>query len=135
MDRDKLQSLQNYLAKLEFKTKEFQMSDMILRDDSPHPLTYCRTGTLTHNTHAGQMKLLLADEMSIMLGLLHICSKSKTALRDLEDGSRKVAVVVAGAAPGIHFADLTNTFGFLNFHLYDPAPEGWYLFDLKQDRG
>ena len=126
MDRDKLQTLHNYLAKLSLKTKEFQVSDMTLRDDSFHPVAYTRTGTLTHNTHAGQMKLLLADEMSIMLGLLHICSKSKTTLRDLEAGSPKVAVVVAGAAPGIHFTDLVCTFGFVDFHLYDPAPHGWY---------
>ncbi len=100
---------------------------MILQVKSPHPLEYCRTYGHTHNTHDGQMKLLLADEMSIMLGLLHICSKSKKEMQDLDryKGVAKVAVVVAGAAPGDHFADLRDTFRFVDFHLYDKAPIGW----------
>ena len=130
MDVDKHQILEDFLQNLEFKHKSFDMSDMILRDDSPHPLEYCRTYGHTENTHDGQMKLLLADEMSIMLGLLHICEKSHTTLQGLGFGrlereAAKVAVVVAGAAPGDHFADLRNTFRFVDFHLYDPAPIGW----------
>ena len=123
---EKLRRLDDFLTNFLFQNKRFEMSDMILREDSPHPVEYVETGDRTQNKHAGQMKLLLADEMSIMQGLLHICEKSRTALRDLKYGGRKVAVVVAGAAPGDHFVDLSNTFGFVDFHLYDPAPRGWY---------
>jgi hypothetical protein len=128
MDVDKRQLLETYLADLAFQRKEFDMRDMTLRDDSPHPVEYVETGAHTANTHAGQMKLMLADEMSIMQGLLHISSKSNTKMAALgrEDGRAKVAVVVAGAAPGNHFWDLSRTFGFVDFHLYDPAPRGWY---------
>ena len=126
MDEDKLQRLEQYLAGLEKQSKVFEMSDMILRDDSPNPVEYCETGELTDNTHAGQMKLLLADEMSIMLGLLHICEKERMTLRELRRRGGNVSVVVTGAAPGIHFVDLALTFGFVSFHLYDPAPRGWY---------
>lgn len=121
-DKDNYQKLVRYLAKLPAESREFQMSDMTVRDDSPHPFEYCPTGELSKNTHAGQMKLDLADEMGIMLGLLHICAKSG---RTLDQLSKKVAVVVAGAAPGHHFADLVHTFSFVDFHLYDPAPRGW----------
>ena len=132
-DREKLQRLENHVRQHQFQRKAFDMSDMILRhnphnpaDNSPHPLPYVETDK--NNTHVGQMKLLLADEMSIMLGLLHICEQSKKTLQHLtpQQGRFKVAVVVAGAAPGDHFADLVRTFGFVNFHLYDPAPRGWY---------
>ena len=133
MEAEKLQALHEFMKALQLKRKIFEMSDMILRHapgnatyNSPHPLAYCRTGTLTHNTHAGQMKLLLADEMSIMLGLLHICKESKRELKEVIDRVIKVAVVVAGAAPGNHFSDLAKTFAFVDFHLYDPAPWGWY---------
>ena len=130
MDVDKQQLFATFLAGLASKRKEFEMRDMTLRDDSPHPVAYVETGPLTKNTHAGQMKLLLADEMSIMQGLLHICSKSGATLRALtyrqDSGRSNVAVVVAGAAPGDHFVDLSRTFGFVDFHLYDPAPRGWY---------
>lgn len=122
-DKDNYQKLVRYLAKLPAESREFQMSDMTVRDDSPHPFEYCPTGELSKNTHAGQMKLDLADEMSIMLGLLRICAKTG---RTLDQLSRKVAVVVAGAAPGHHFADLVHTFSFVDFHLYDPAPRGWF---------
>lgn len=136
MDRDaeKLQRLADHLRQHQYQRKAFDMSDMILRhnpqnpaDNSPHSLPYVQTGD-KNNTHAGQMKLLLADEMSIMLGLLHICEQSKKTLQQLtpQTGRFTVAVVVAGAAPGNHFADLVRTFGFVNFHLYDPAPRGWY---------
>lgn len=132
MEAEKLQALHEFMKALQLKRKIFEMSDMILRHapgnakyNSPH-LAYCRTGTLTHNTHAGQMKLLLADEMSIMLGLLHICKESKRELKELTHREIKVAVVVAGAAPGNHFSDLAKTFAFVDFHLYDPAPWGWY---------
>jgi hypothetical protein len=128
MDVEKQQLLETYLADLAFQRKEFDMRDMTLRDDSPHPVEYVETGAHTANTHAGQMKLMLADEMSIMQGLLHISSKSNTKVAALgrEGGRAKVAVVVAGAAPGNHFWDLSRTFGFVDFHLYDPAPRGWY---------
>jgi hypothetical protein len=129
MDADKHQRLQDYLQnEVELEHKDaFEMSDMILQDDSPDPLDYVETDGHTENTHAGQMKLLLADEMSIMLGLLHICEQSDKTLQDLQrsNGDAKVAVVVAGAAPGDHFADLRDTFRFVDFHLYDPAPKGW----------
>jgi len=124
MDEHKHQLLQDYLQNLEPEHRDFTMSDMILQDGSPHPLDWCRTYGQTQNTHGGQMKLLLADEMSIMLGLLHICRKSSTTLESLK-GPEKVAVVVAGAAPGDHFEDLSKTFGFVDFHLYDPAPR-WH---------
>ena len=124
--------LKDFLQNLKFEHKRFDMSDMILRDDSPHPIPYVETDGQTQNAHFGQMKLLLADEMSIMLGLLHICEKSGKTLQDLGLGRRrlekeaaKVAVVVAGAAPGDHFAVLRDTFRFVDFHLYDPAPIGW----------
>jgi len=127
MDVEKRQRLDDFLSTLVLQRKVFDMGEMTLRDDSPHPVEYVRTGS-TDNTHAGQMKLLLADEMSIMQGLLHICSNSGATLAALgrEDGRSNVAVVVAGAAPGDHFVDLSNTFGFVDFHLYDPAPRGWY---------
>ena len=128
MDSDKHQILKNFLVSLPFEKKEFfEMSDMILQDDSPHPIPYVKTNRQTQNIHDGQMKLLLADEMSIMLGLLHICHKSDKTLADLQRHGleAKVAVVVAGAAPGDHFADLRDTFRFVDFHLYDPAPIGW----------
>ena len=125
MDAEKLRHLDDFLKNFTRKNKRFDMSDMILREDSPHPLEYVRTGS-TDNTHAGQMKLLLADEMGIMQGLLHICSKFETTLQDVVSGRSKVAVVVAGAAPGDHFVDLSTTFGFVDFHLYDPAPRRWY---------
>ena len=122
--------LKDFLQNLKFEHKRFDMSDMILRDDSPHPIPYVETDGHTENTHDGQMKLLLADEWSIMLGLLHICEKSHTTLQGLgfgrlETEAAKVAVVVAGAAPGDHFADLTKTFDFVDFHLYDPK-QRWY---------
>ena len=127
MSRDKYQLLVDYLASFERVHKDFDMNDMRLQDKSPHPLKYVKTNRLAQNTHDGQMKLLLADEMSIMLGLLHICSKSETKLQDLRryEGAATVAVVVAGAAPGNHFFDLSNTFASVDFHLYDPAPRGW----------
>ena len=126
MDLDKHQRLQDFLQnEVEFEHKDtFEMSDMILQDDSPGPLDYVETDGHTQNTHDGQMKLLLADEMSIMLGLKHI-NKTPQDLRRY-NGKAKVAVVVAGAAPGNHFADLIHTFPFVDFHLYDPAPNGWY---------
>ena len=83
MDVEKRELLETYLADLAFQRKEFDMCDMTLRDDRPHDLEYVGTGDRTQNTHAGQMKLLLADEMSIMQGLLHICSNSGTTLLDL----------------------------------------------------
>jgi Poly A polymerase regulatory subunit len=131
MDVDKLQLLETFLAGLALERKVFGIRDMALRDDSPHPVAYVETGPLTKNTHAGQMKLLLADEMGIMQGLLHICWKSGTNLGALTyrpgGGRPKVAVVVAGAAPGDHFVDLSSTFGFVDFHLYDPCVTwGWY---------
>ena len=127
MDVEKQQRLETFLAGLTLQHKVFEMPDMILRDNSPHPVEYVRTGPRTDNTHAGQMKLMLADEMSIMQGLLHICSKFDTTLQDLASGRSKVAVVVAGAAPGDHFVDLSTTFGFVDFHLYDPCTGwGWY---------
>ena len=132
---EKLRRLDDFLANFLFQNKRFEISDMILREDSPHPVEYVETGDRTQNKHAGQMKLLLADEMSIMQGLLHICSKSGTTLQDVKSGRSKVAVVVAGAAPGDHFVDLSSTFGFVDFHLYDPAPRGWYRpLDAKSKR-
>jgi hypothetical protein len=117
-----------HLASLELEHKVFDMNDMKLQGKSPHPLEYVPTNHCTHNTHDGQMKLLMTDEMSIMLGLIHICSKSAEKMQDLrrDGGPTKVAVVVAGAAPGDHFFDLSNTFGLVDFHLYDPAPRRWY---------
>jgi hypothetical protein len=128
MDPSNYQLLQGYLASLKLEHKEFEMSHMILHDDSPHPLRYVETNGHTHNTHDGQMKLLLSDEMSIMLGLLHIYENSKKISQELhrDENVAKVAVVVAGGAPGDHFLDLSNTFGLVDFHLYDPAPLGWY---------
>jgi len=131
MDVEKQQLLETFLAGLASERKVFEMRDMTLRDDSPHPVAYVETGPRTKNTHAGQMKLLLADEMGIMQGLLHICGKSNTNLGALQKrqagGRAKVAVVVAGAAPGDHFMDLSSTFGFVDFHLYDPCVTwGWY---------
>ena len=76
IDRDKQQLLEEYLDSLQFENKEFQLSDMILCDDSPRPIEYVETDDKTKNTHSGQMKLLLTDEMRIMLGLLYICEKS-----------------------------------------------------------
>jgi hypothetical protein len=72
MDEYKYRLLHEYLDKLTPTRKVFSMSHMILQDNSPHPLDYVKTNRSTQNTHAGQMKLLLADEMSIMLGLRHI---------------------------------------------------------------
>ena len=130
MVRDKHQLLMDYMSSLKLEHKDFEKRDMIMKNDSPYRLEYCRTYGHTENTHDGQMKLLLADEWSIMLGLLHICEKSHTTLQGLGFGrlereAAKVAVVVAGAAPGDHFADLTKTFDFVDFHLYDPAPRVW----------
>jgi hypothetical protein len=128
MGPDKQQLLRRYLASLALVHKDFSINEMRLHDKSPYPLKYVHTNHLTPNTHDGQMKLLLADEMSVMLGLLHICSKSKKELHDLRryEGAAKVAVVVAGAAPGDHFLDLSATFALVDLHLYDPAPRGWH---------
>jgi hypothetical protein len=127
MSPDKYQLLIKYLLSFEVVHKDFDISDMTLQDNNPHPLKYVKTNRLAPNVHDGQMKLMLADEMSIMLGLLHICSKSTKELQDLtrHEGEAQVAVVVAGAAPGNHFFDLSNTFASVDFHLYDPAPRGW----------
>jgi hypothetical protein len=47
-------------------------------------------------------------------------------LDDVTKKRNNVAVVVAGAAPGEHFVNLSSTFGFLDFHLYDPCKSwGW----------
>jgi hypothetical protein len=110
----------------QIKIRPFQKSDVLLihgteSDDSPQ-LQYKPQGDKTDNTHAGQMKLMLADEMSILDGLRHIFTKYKITLDDVKKNN--VAVVVAGAAPGDHFVNLSTTFGFLDFHLYDPCG-GW----------
>lgn len=127
-----LELLRKFLDTLELKHEEkFSIDDMQLQDDSPHPRPYVMTDKLTNNTHAGQMKLLLTDEWSIMLGLLHIRDTAETTLENLT-GPEKVAVVVAGAAPGDHFEDLSKTFGFVDFHLYDPAPR-WHQSMHRED--
>ncbi len=135
MDKQKheLELLKIYLDGLKLKhNEEFGVRDMQLHDNSPHPRDYVPTNKLTENTHAGQMKLLLADEWSIMLGLLHICDTANTTLVNLTR-LEKVAVVVAGAAPGDHFEDLSKTFGFVDFHLYDPSPN-WHDNIYRRDR-
>jgi hypothetical protein len=99
---------------------------MLLRhthQSSDNPETrYYACGDQTLNTHDGQMKLLLADEMSIMEGLRHIITKHNIGLQDLKD-KKMVAVVVAGASPGQHFVNLISTFAFIDFHLYDPCEQ------------
>lgn len=99
---------------------EFTQSDLILRDDSPQ-MQYEPMGDKTHNVHKGQLKLMLADELALMQALLHISSCGADILPDIVSRNKKVAVLVAGGAPGEHFVDLSTTFHFLDFHLYDPA--------------
>ncbi len=103
---------------------KFRLEDTILRDDSP-TLEYKVTGALTKNVHNGQMKMLLADDMGITKGLQHICSHHETTIANIKKKVTKVAVLVVGAATGEHFVGLSNTFSFLDFFLYDPAPYGW----------
>lgn len=128
MDSPKWQRLKKFLSVFKSEHRDFDMNDMKLHEESPHPLAYVPTHHTTKNTHDGQMKLLMADETSILLGLLHICSTSQKTWEDVgrHEGRAQVAVVVAGAAPGDHFLDLSNTFRLVDFHLYDPAPRGWY---------
>jgi hypothetical protein len=76
MDQDKQKRLKDYLASLKLQYKNFDYDDMVLKDSSPSPLNYVKTNKETKNTHNGQMKILLSDEMSIMLRILHICKKS-----------------------------------------------------------
>ena len=96
-------------------------TDMFTKDeikslDNPE-IRYYSCGDQTHNTHDGQMKLLLADEMSIVEGLRHIITTHDISLQDVKDKKRMVAVVVAGASPGQHFVNLSSTFSFIDFHL------------------
>jgi len=100
---------------------------MLLRhtqQSSDNPETrYYACGDNTLNTHDGQMKLLLADEMSIVEGLRHVITTHKISLQDVKDKKKMVAVVVAGASPGQHFVNLSSTFAFIDFHLYDPCEQ------------
>jgi hypothetical protein len=115
------------------KIHNFQLADTILRDDSPHS-KYKETGELTKNIHDGQMKMLLADDMGITNGLLHICSQYKKNIGNIKHRGTKIAVIVVGAATGEHFFGLSNTFHFLDFVLYDPAPYGWSAALLSKSR-
>jgi hypothetical protein len=116
----------------------FEKCHMLLRhthqsSDSPE-IRYYPCGDATLNTHDGQMKLLLADEMSIMEGLRHIITKHNIGLQDLKD-KKMVAVVVAGASPGQHFVNLISTFDFIDFHLYDPCEQSpWDTVLVTQSR-
>jgi hypothetical protein len=112
---------------------KFKLADTTLRDDSP-TLEYKVTGALTQNIHNGQMKMLLADDMGITQGLQHICSHHKTTFANIKNKVTKVAVLVVGAATGEHFVGLSNTFSFVDFVLYDPAPYGWSAALLSKSR-
>jgi hypothetical protein len=105
----------------------FEKCHMLLRhtqQPSDNPETrYYACGDQTLNTHDGQMKLLLADEMSIVEGLRHIITTHQISLQEIKDKKQKVAVVVAGASPGQHFVNLSGTFAFIDFHLYDPCEQ------------
>lgn len=102
-------------------------TDMSVKDEmesSDNPQTkYYACGGQTRNTHDGQMKLLLADEMSIVEGLRHIITTYSISLQDVKDKKKMVGVVVAGASPGQHFVNLGSTFSFIDFHLYDPCEQ------------
>jgi hypothetical protein len=102
-------------------------TDMLVKDEissSDNPeIRYYPRGKKTLNTHDGQMKLLLADEMSIVEGLRHIITTNNISLQDVKDKTKMVAVVVAGASPGPHFVNLSSTFAFIDFHLYDPCEQ------------
>lgn len=100
--------------------KEFTTSDTVLVHGQHPTLQYKPMGAQTANLHLGQMKLCVADEMAIALGLVHICSKAGYAYLDkIKRRDAHVAVVVAGGAPGDHFCALSETFPFVDFHLYD----------------
>lgn len=100
--------------------KEFTTSDTVLVHGQHPTLEYKHMGAKTANVHLGQMKLCVADEMAIALGLVHICSKAGYAgLDTIKRRDARVAVVVAGGAPGDHFCALSETFPFVDFHLYD----------------
>jgi hypothetical protein len=62
---------------------------MLLRhtqQSSDNPETrYYACGDNTLNTHDGQMKLLLVDEMSIVEGLRHVITTHKISLQDVKD--------------------------------------------------
>ena len=102
-------------------------TDMSVKDEmesSDNPQTkYYACGGQTRNTHDGQMKLLLADEMSIVEGLRHIITTCNISLQDVKDKKIMVGVVVAGASPGQHFVSLCSTFSFIDFYLYDPCEQ------------
>lgn len=100
--------------------KEFEMSDTILLHGNHPTLEYKPMGVSTANVHLGQTKLCVADEMAIALGLAHICSKTGDSnLHEMKRRSSRVAVVVAGGAPGDHFCSIAKTFPFVDLHLYD----------------
>ena len=102
------------------RLKVFTASDTVLVHGKHPTLQYKQMGAKTANLHFGQMKLCVADEMAIALGLVHICSKAGNAsLDEIKRRDARVAVVVAGGAPGDHFCAISETFPFVDFHLYD----------------
>jgi len=114
--------------------RQFGLHDMILTENSPE-LQYRETQQPNKkNQHLGQLKLLLADQMGLVRALLHICEIAAIAntantpqknLQQIKQRQRKVAVLVVGAAIGNHFVNLCRTFYFLDFFLYDPAPQNF----------
>jgi hypothetical protein len=103
--------------------QQFTQKDLTLDHVNSHSMQYTAKGSTTQNIRDAQMKLSLADELGLVQGLLHICSYD-TELQSIKDRSVKVAVIVAGAAPGEHLVDLAHRFDFLDFYLYDQRAIG-----------
>ncbi|KPA79003.1 hypothetical protein ABB37_05547 [Leptomonas pyrrhocoris] len=96
--------------------------DLVLAEDAPRKVYQNNAATasferpLLKGLHYGQRKLLLSEVEFFVAILQRIKTQGERA------GSKKVLIVYAGAACGLHLPFLFSLFGDFQFVLIDPAP-------------
>lgn len=90
--------------------KDFTDESRLITDMSPREKYQRRSDQDKTTFHFGQRKLMLSE-------IEFLTNVSK----EFSDTSKKVCLIYAGAAPGIHISMLMNMFPFMEYILVDPA--------------
>ena len=95
----------------QYSKDEFTATSRLLTDESPRAKYQRRFDQDKSTFHFGQRKLMLSE--------IEFLTNVSKEIRHLKN--KKICLIYAGAAPGIHIAMLMNLFPFIEYILVDPA--------------